>query len=104
MSTIACRACGGDNEAGTGTCTFCGAALADRVALVLDEVEPIYYPIVIATISRLTGLDFVAAKSLVDGAPGATISKDLSPADAEKWKREREAIGAKCSLGDPAVN
>jgi hypothetical protein len=104
MSTIACRACGGDNEAGAGTCTFCGAALADKVALVLDEVEQMFYPLCIATISRLTGLDFVAAKKLVDGVPGSTISKDLSPADADKWKREIEAAGGKCSLGDPSVN
>jgi large subunit ribosomal protein L7/L12 len=52
---------------------------------------------VIKVVRELTGLGLVEAKNLVEGAPKAV--KDAVPkADAEKYKKQLEDVGAKVSL------
>jgi len=48
---------------------------------------------VIKVVRQLTGLGLKEAKALVDGAPG-TVKEAVSKDEAEKMKKELEAVGA----------
>lgn len=52
---------------------------------------------VIKTVRTVTGLGLKEAKDLVEGAP-KLIKSGLSKADAEKFKKEFEGVGAKVKL------
>ncbi len=52
---------------------------------------------VIKAVRAITGLGLKEAKDLVEGAP-QTVKEGASKADAEKFKKDLEAAGAKVEL------
>ena len=52
---------------------------------------------VIKEVRAITGLGLKEAKDLVEGAP-KTVKENASKADAEKMKKQLEAVGAKVEL------
>jgi large subunit ribosomal protein L7/L12 len=52
---------------------------------------------VIKVVREITGLGLKEAKDLVEGAPKA-VKENVSKADAEKFKKQLEDVGAKVSL------
>lgn len=52
---------------------------------------------VIKEVRAITGLGLKEAKDLVEGAP-KTLKENVSKADAEKMKKQLEAVGAKIEL------
>jgi large subunit ribosomal protein L7/L12 len=63
----------------------------------LDGFDPAKKIAVIKAVREKTTLGLKEAKDLVETAPKA-IKENVSKADAEKWKAELEAAGAKVSL------
>jgi large subunit ribosomal protein L7/L12 len=51
----------------------------------------------IKVVREITGLGLVEAKNLVEGAPKA-VKENVAKADAEKFKKQLEDVGAKVSL------
>lgn len=83
------------------------AAPAAAVAVVAEEAKASYDVVlssagekkidVIKKVKELTGLALGDAKAMVDGAP-KTLKEGVKTEDAEKMKKELEAVGAKVEL------
>lgn len=83
------------------------AAPAATVAVVAEEAKASYDVVlasagdkkidVIKKVKELTGLALGDAKAMVDGAP-KTLKEGVKTEDAEKMKKELEAVGAKVEL------
>ncbi len=83
------------------------AAPAAAVTVVAEEAKASYDVVlasagdkkidVIKKVKELTGLALGDAKAMVDGAP-KTLKEGVKTEDAEKMKKELEAVGAKVEL------